>query len=118
VDHGYPGGGESTVGKKLEFWFYGNYLKEMVVTTLKVDELVRWHATDRSDPDWVNTEIKWRIFREGDKTLLHLRHSKWRADAKFFSQSSLHWSLFLLSLKEYVETGKGRPHPFDMPVGL
>jgi hypothetical protein len=26
--------------------------------------------------------------------------------------------LFLLSLKEFVETGKGRPHPYDMPVGL
>jgi len=24
----------------------------------------------------------------------------------------------LLSLKEFVETGKGRPHPYDMPVGL
>jgi uncharacterized protein YndB with AHSA1/START domain len=54
--------GESAVGKKLEFWFYGKYLKEMVVTTLQVDELVRWRATERSDPDWVNTEIEWKIF--------------------------------------------------------
>ena len=110
--------GESAVGKKLEFWFYGKLLKEMVVTTLKIDELVRWRATERSDPDWVNTEIEWKIFREGDKTFLHLRHSKWREDAKIFPQTSMHWVLFLLSLKEFVETGKGRPHPYDMPVGL
>src|SRR5512138_3157314 len=38
--------GESVVGKKLEFWFYGEWLKEMVVTTLKVDELVQWRATE------------------------------------------------------------------------
>jgi uncharacterized protein YndB with AHSA1/START domain len=56
--------GESAVGKKLEFWFYGKYLKEMVVTTLKVDELVQWRATERSDPEWINTEIEWKIFRE------------------------------------------------------
>jgi len=30
--------GEFAVGKKLEFWFYGKFLKEMVVTTLKVDD--------------------------------------------------------------------------------
>ena len=33
--------GKSAVWKKLEFWFYGKYLKEMLVTTLKADELVR-----------------------------------------------------------------------------
>ena len=110
--------GESAVGKKLEFWFYGKYLKEMLVTTLKDDELVRWSATERSDSDWVNTEIEWKSFREGDKTILHLRHSKWREDAIAFPQTSMHWVLFMLSLKEFVETGKGRPHPYDMPVGL
>jgi len=110
--------GESAVGGKLEFWFYGKYLKEMVVTALKVDELVRWRATERSDSDWVDTEIEWKIFREDDTTLLHLRHSNWREDAKFFPRTSMHWVIFLLSLKEFVETGKGRPHPYDMPVGL
>ena len=25
---------------------------------------------------------------------------------------------FLLSLKEIVETGIGRPHPYDMPINL
>ncbi len=110
--------GESAVGKKLEFSFYGQSTKEMVVTTLEADELVRWRATERSTPDWVNTELEWKIFREGNLTFLHLRHSKWREDAKTFAQSSMHWAVFLLSLKEFVETGKGRPHPYDMPVGL
>ena len=110
--------GESAVGGKLEFWFYGKYVKEMVVTALKVDELVRWRATDRSDSEWVDTEIEWKIFREDDLTFLHLRHSNWRDDAKFFPRTSTHWVLFLLSLKEFVETGKGRPHPYDLPVGF
>ncbi len=68
--------------EKIGILVHGKFLKEMVVTTLKVDELVRWRATERSDPDWVNTEIEWKIFREADKTFLHLRHSKWREDAK------------------------------------
>ncbi len=110
--------GESVVGKKLEFSFYGQKTKEMVVTALKVDELVRWRATERSTSDWVDTEIEFKIFREGDLTFLHFRHSKWREDAKAFPQTSMHWVIFLLSLKEFVETGKGRPHPYDMPVNL
>jgi uncharacterized protein YndB with AHSA1/START domain len=110
--------GESAVGKKLEFRFYGKSVKEMVVTALKIDELVRWRATERSDPDWVGTEIEWKIIREGKTTYLHLRHSKWPEDAQYFPRTSMHWVLFMLSLKEFVETGKGRPHPYDMPVGL
>jgi uncharacterized protein YndB with AHSA1/START domain len=108
--------GKSAVGKNLEFWFYGNLSAEMVVTALKIDALVRWHLTKRSIPDWVNTEIAFNIFRQGAQTFLHLRHSKWREDAKMFPECSMHWAIFLLSLKEFVETGKGRPHPYDMPV--
>ena len=33
--------GKSAVGKKLEFWFNGHLSAEMVVTILKVDELVQ-----------------------------------------------------------------------------
>jgi hypothetical protein len=33
-----------------------------------------------------------------------------------FPECSMHWAIYLLSLKEFVETGKGRPHPYDMPV--
>jgi uncharacterized protein YndB with AHSA1/START domain len=110
--------GKSVVGEKLEFWFYGQMSAEMVVTALKVDELVQWRVTERSIPDWVNTEIEFKIFREDDQTFLHLRHAKWREDAKMFPECSMHWAIYLLSLKEFVETGKGRPHPYDMPVNL
>lgn len=110
--------GKSAVGKKLQFGFHGHLAAEMVVTILKKDELVRWRVTDRSIADWVNTEIEFKIFREGDETFLHLRHSKWREDAKMFPECSMHWAIFLLSLKEFVETGQGRPHPYDMPVNI
>jgi hypothetical protein len=91
---------------------------EIVVTTLKIDALVRWRVTDRSISDWVSTEIAFNIFRQDKQTFLHLRHSKWRQDAKMFPECSMHWAIFLLSLKEFVETGKGRPHPYDMPVNM
>jgi len=110
--------GKSAVGKKLEFWFNGNLAAEMVVDNLKPNELVHWHVTDRSTSDWINTELEFKFFPKQDQTFLHLRHSKWREDARMFPECSMHWAIFLLSLKEFVETGRGRPHPYDMPVNI
>ena len=110
--------GESALGGKLEFWFHGHFVAEMVVTALCPDEQVRWRVTDRSISDWVDTEIQFVMFREDDKTYLHLRHSKWHEDADMFPECSMHWAIYLLSLKEFVETGKGRPHPYDLPVNI
>ena len=110
--------GESALGEKLEFWFYEELAKEMVVIDLKDNEFVQWRGTERGDSEWVDTEIEFKIFRKGGKTFLHFRHSKWREDAEAFPECSMHWAVFLLSLKEYVETGKGRPHPYDMPMGF
>jgi hypothetical protein len=33
-----------------------------------------------------------------------------------FPHCSIGRAIFLLSLKEFAETGKGRPYPCDMPV--
>ncbi len=109
---------ESRVGKTLEFWFGGLCGATMEVTALKPDELVRWRAIDPSIPDWVGTDLEFKIFRQDGQNLLHLRHSNWREDAKMFPHCSMGWATYLLSLKEFVETGKGRPYPYDMPVNM
>jgi hypothetical protein len=50
------------------------------------------------------------------EVLLHFRHSKWREDARMFPECSMAWAIYLLSLKEFVEKGKGRPYAYDMPL--
>ncbi len=109
--------GESRLGKNLEFWF-GGMCQLMEVTALQPGELVSWSAKQGGTPDWEGTQIAFRIFQDEGKTFLHFRHSNWRDDAKMFPHCSLGWAIFLLSLKEFVETGKGRPFPYDMPVNM
>jgi len=109
--------GESRVGRNLEFWF-GGMCQMMEVTALEPDTLVRWRATQGGAPGWQGTQIEFKIFREDGKTMLHFRHSNWQENAKMFPHCSMGWAIFLLSLKEFVETGKGRPFPYDMPVNL
>jgi len=110
--------GESAIGKHLEFWFSGFRGSVMEVTTLKPGELVQWHVIDGGATDWLQTNIEFRIFQDMGKTHLHFRHSEWLEDAKAFPHCSLGWAIFLISLKEFVETGKGRPHPYDMPINM
>lgn len=73
---------------------------------------------DRSVPEWVNTELEFRVVRQSDWSILRFRHSRRREDAEMFPECSMHWAIYLLSLKEFVETGNGRPHPYDMPVNV
>jgi uncharacterized protein YndB with AHSA1/START domain len=110
--------GESAIGEKLEFWFSGFRAAVMEVTTLKPGELVQWHVIDGGSEDWIDTDVEFTIFCDQDKTFLHFRHSQWQEDAKAFPHCSIGWAIFLLSLKEFVETGKGRPHPYDMPINM
>lgn len=110
--------GRSEVGKTLEFWFSKSHASAiMEVMALKPHELVQWRVIDSgTGGEWIGTELEFKIFRDQGRTVLHFRHSKWNLDATSFPECSMTWALFLLSLKEFVETGKGRPYPYDIPV--
>lgn len=110
--------GEPGCGKLLEFWFSGFCGAIMEVTSLQPESLVQWRAVGGGATEWLGTELEFRIFLRDGRTLLHFRHSKWAENATHFPHCSLGWAIFLMSLKEFVETGKGRPHPYDMPINL
>ena len=40
----------------------------------------------------------------------------WREETGMFAHCSTKWAVFLLSLKDLLETGKGRPAPDDVPI--
>lgn len=105
--------GTSSLGKSLEFGF-GGLSQEMLVSDLKPGKLVRWRATEKGLSDWTGTILEFKIFRQGDVTYLHLRHSNWREDAEMYAQCNTDWAFYLLSLREFVEKGKGRPFPNDI----
>ena len=91
----------------------------MEVLHLHPHQRVRWKVAGGLSQDWMGTELEFKIFPNDEgKMLLHFRHSQWKEDARSFAHCSMGWAIFLLSLKEFIETGKGRPHPYDMPVNL
>ncbi|MES1189655.1 MAG: SRPBCC domain-containing protein [Steroidobacter sp.] len=110
--------GRSEVGGHLEFYFDDFLGAETRVTGLEVNKLVQWQCTDRGLPDWSNTKLEFKIFKEDGITYLHFKHSDWHENAAMFPHCSIGWAIFLMSLKEFVETGKGRPYPYDMPINM
>jgi len=104
--------GVSAVGKTIGVDFRG-FIQPLKVTRMAPSKLVSLQPAEEGVPAWVNTSIEFRLARDekNDQTLLYFTHAGYTASDDFFSKCSTNWAVYLISLKELVETGKGRPFP-------
>lgn len=100
----------------IEFRFNGDG-PDFQVVELKPGKSVKWKSKDKSG-GWVGTEITFKIERDRseDQTFLRFKHGKWKKSSNFMAHCSTKWAVFMLSLKSYLETGKGKPFPNDIPI--
>jgi uncharacterized protein YndB with AHSA1/START domain len=112
--------GESKPGGALHFRFtspngteMGGF--DMEVLELTPEERVRWRVKD-GPAEWVGTDIEFSLSRQDDTTIVLFGHRNWRQWVEFMSHCSTKWAVFLLSLRELVETGKGSPAPEDLKI--
>jgi hypothetical protein len=87
----------------------------MEVLELARDRRVRWRVVD-GPAEWVGTDIDFAISQSGEYATVLFGHRNWREWDEFMSHCSTKWASFLFSLREMVETGKGRPAPFDTRI--
>lgn len=112
--------GASKVGDHIAFRFHTAAGDEiggfgMDVLELTPDEKVRWRVKD-GPPEWVGTDVEFLLSREDDYTIVMFGHRKWRKEAEFMAHCSTKWATFLLSLRDLVETGEGKPSPNDLQI--
>lgn len=88
---------------------------DMVVVELVPGRLVRWEVVDGPD-EWIGTEVVFEIRQEGDYTIVLFQHRGWVESVEFLYHCSTKWASYLLSLKQYVETGTGAPAPDDLMI--
>lgn len=107
--------GESEVGGPLvvRFGDLGGF--DMEIQELDPAGRVRWLVTQGPE-EWVGTQIGWQFRQEGDYTVILFTHEGWREPGEFMSHCSTKWATFLMSLKAYVETGRGAPAPEDVQI--
>jgi uncharacterized protein YndB with AHSA1/START domain len=107
--------GNGDPGGKLEFRFppIGGFDMEVLETV--PGELVRWRVIDGPE-EWIGTTIDWELRQEGDWTIVLFGHRGWREPVEFMHHCSTKWGSFLMSLKGFVESGRGAPAPRDIVV--
>jgi hypothetical protein len=76
---------------------------------------VKWRCIEGPE-EWIGTDITFELSQQDDQTIIIFGHRNWREAVEFTAHCSMKWAVFLLSLREYVETGKGKPSPHDLKI--
>ncbi len=102
---------EPKVGGAGEFGFYG----KRFVAKVRVEELtpvtrVRWKVTNAA---WRADEIAFDLKADGNDTTLLFAHRGFPRADEGYASTTMRWGFYLLSLKRYLESGKGTPNPDD-----
>ena len=104
---------EPKVGSMIEARFFdGRSVHNMEVLTLEPGRKVGWITRQSFLPDWPETRVTWSLspIQAGTKILFGQRGFA-SADGSL-PKVSYGWAVYLTSLKEYLEKGKGNPHAY------
>jgi uncharacterized protein YndB with AHSA1/START domain len=112
--------GEEQTGGKIQFTFRSKEGEVKGIMIMQVEELepgtlVRWRCVD-GPPEWIGTIVTFDLSEQDGQTIILFGHRNWAEAVEFMAHCSMKWAVFLLSLREYVETGKGRPSPGDLKI--
>ncbi|HEV2750254.1 MAG TPA: SRPBCC domain-containing protein [Gemmatimonadales bacterium] len=83
---------------------------EFELRKLNPNKEVQWRF-NAGPPEWVGTDVTFNLAQDGDYTIVLFGHRNWREPVEFMAHCSMKWATFLLSLRQLVETGKGKPSP-------
>lgn len=87
----------------------------MEVTALEPARQVRWRF--KAGPqEWIGTDVVFDLAEIDGQTIVQFGHKNWPVAPEFMSHCSMKWATFLLSLRDLVETGQGRPSPHDLKI--
>jgi len=113
--------GVSKPGESIDFRFStpnGEKVGDIGVKVMALDpdNEVRWRVTS-GPAEWIGTDLIFKLRQDGDYTIVLFSHKNWREAVEFTAHCSTKWATFLMSLRDLVETGKGRPAPNDVRIG-
>jgi uncharacterized protein YndB with AHSA1/START domain len=105
---------EPGVGGKGVFRFhYGQTVETTVqIINLQYPVLVSWAVLDSFRPEQNDTIITFELRPDGKDTLLHFSQNGFAASDETHALMTTGWAYYLVSLKQYLETGKGAPSPY------
>ena len=107
--------GADGVGSTIEFRFNGGG-PDFTITELTPNKTVKWQHAGTMPEAWMGTKITFDLREEDGQTFVRFTHANWKEQSNFMGHCSTKWAVFLLSLKDALETGTGRAFPNDIPI--
>ncbi len=101
--------GESKTGSIIEFKFDSMGHHIMKVLELKPNELVKWECLGTT-PDWIGTILTFQLDDHDGKTRVRFSHDRWKEANDSYANCSFSWALFMVSLRNLCQTGKGEAY--------
>jgi len=102
--------GNAKKGGNIDFGF-----SRMRVLETKPDRFVKWKCVG-GPKEWLGTEITFQLIRKAGQTFVLFKHAGWKEPVVFMHHCSTKWAVFLLSLRDWLEKGEGRPSPYDIKI--
>lgn len=102
--------GSTKPGGIIDFGFC-----RMKVIESKPRKAVTWKCVG-GPRDWVGTEVTFQLKPRKHQTFVLFKHANWQKPVEFMHHCSTKWAVFLLSLRDWVERGEGRPAPYDLKI--
>lgn len=88
---------------------------EFEITERSAPQRVQWRFTS-GPAEWLGTDVTFDLSQVGNQTVILFGHRNWREAVEFTAHCSMKWATFLLSLRDLVETGRGKPAPNDLKI--
>ena len=107
--------GAGGIGSLIKFRFDGGG-PDFSVSRIVKNELVVWKHEGATPDAWMETEVIFRLRTDDNQTFVRFTHRNWKEPSHFMAHCNTKWAVFLLSLKDVAEKGKGRPFPDDVPI--
>ena len=107
--------GAGDIGSTIEFRFNGGG-PDFIVTGLIPNKKVCWQHSGSVPEPWIGTEILFLLDTDKEQTFVRFTHSGWKESSDFMAHCSTKWAVFLISLKDSLELGAGKPFPNDIQI--
>jgi uncharacterized protein YndB with AHSA1/START domain len=108
---------DTKIGGTGEFGFYDHrFVISVNVQELKPAARVAWKITSSGQPAFADTTVSFDLRADGHDTLLAFAHRGFKQADDGYAGATTRWGYYLVSLKQYLEAGKGSPNPDDVDV--
>lgn len=103
------------VGGKVDLTFHNLAILRFEYKNIQENKSITIQCVDGPGP-WQDSELIFALSQSNEQVFLTLTHQNAAASEEDFLYFNTKWVCYLISLRDLVETGKGRPFPNEIKI--